>query len=97
MHKIIFATVTILLVAVSVAVCAPRPGPVIEELRDLDPKMPVIFLPGITGSKLRHKETGKVIWGRVGNLFGEGVGTRSGVFFHGIRVLSPLRLGDPQC
>ena len=90
MHKIIFATVTILLVAVSVAVCAPRPGPVIEELRDLDPKIPVIFLPGITGSKLRYKETGKVIWGRVGNLFGP----RDGGRLLGLPVAGPPAPGE---
>ena len=66
---VICPTITILVVALSVALGASHPGPVIEELRDLDPKTPVIFIPGTTGSQLRHKETGKVIWGRAGNFY----------------------------
>ena len=69
MRKFLGSAVTVLLVAVGVALGASRPGPVIEELRDLDPKTPVIFIPGTTGSRLRHKETGKIIWGRAGNFY----------------------------
>jgi hypothetical protein len=77
MRNLIITTLVILLIATGVAVAAPRPGPLLEELRDRNPKTPVIFIPGLTGSKLRDKATGKTIWGDTGNFFGPRDGGRS--------------------
>ena len=77
MRKIAFVTLTVLLIAVGLSICEARPGPLIEELRDLSPRIPVIFIPGVTGSKLRDKTTGKMIWGKAGNLFGPRDGGRA--------------------
>ena len=77
MRKIVLTWTAVLFVLVATGSGVCGPGPVIEELRDLDPKTPVILIPGITGSQLRDKQTGKVIWGRLGNLFGPRDGGRS--------------------
>jgi hypothetical protein len=49
--------------------CAGGSAPVVEPLRDRDPKVPVVILPGITGSQLRHRETGRIVWGNSRSLF----------------------------
>jgi hypothetical protein len=77
MRNVIITTLVILLIATGVAIAAPRPGPLLEELRDRDSKTPVIIIPGLTGSKLRDKATGKTIWGDTGNFFGPRDGGRS--------------------
>ena len=65
-----------LLLASGPWVCEARPSPLLEELRDRRPKTPVIFIPGITGSKLRDKATGKTVWGKASNFYGPRDGGR---------------------
>ena len=48
--------------------CASKRPPVPEQLLRLEPKTPVIIVPGLTGSKLRDPETGKVLWGNSARL-----------------------------
>jgi hypothetical protein len=43
---------------------------VFESTRDQAPKVPVVFVPGVTGVELRHRVTGKTVWGKGGNLLG---------------------------
>ena len=49
--------------------CAPARPLRLEPLARLEPKTPVLLLPGFTGSKLRDPATGKVIWGSAGRFF----------------------------
>lgn len=44
--------------------CSSGPPPVLEPVRGLDRRPPVIVVPGITGSKLRQREGGRILWGR---------------------------------
>jgi hypothetical protein len=77
MRRITLVTLTVLLVLAGLPISHARPGPLLEELRNLEPKTPVIFIPGLTGSKLRERTTGKTIWGKAGNFFGPRDGGRS--------------------
>jgi hypothetical protein len=64
--------VTALLVVAGISLveaCSSAPPPVLPELRDLEPREPVILLPGITGSKLRERATGRVVWGSFRGMF----------------------------
>jgi hypothetical protein len=53
----------------ALAGCASGGVPVLEPLRGLDERRPVVVLPGITGSKLRDRDTGRVVWGDFRSLF----------------------------
>lgn len=48
--------------------CAHR-TPVLEPLRTIAEKTPVVLIPGITGSQLRNRETGEVLWGTARAFF----------------------------
>jgi len=43
--------------------CASAPPPVLPTLTDEEPKVPVVLVPGITGTVLRDRETGDARWG----------------------------------
>jgi len=72
------AVVAIFLVAVALLApaCSRRP-PVLEPLVELDSRTPVVMIPGITGSKLRDRETGKVVWGNSRSIFAPRDGGRA--------------------
>jgi hypothetical protein len=53
----------------ALAGCASGGVPVLEPLRGLDERRPVVVLPGVTGSKLRDRDTGRVVWGDFRSLF----------------------------
>lgn len=60
--------VPLLLLLVVGCAAPPRP-PVLTALREAPQKTPVVFVPGITGSQLRHRETGRIVWGHGGGFF----------------------------
>ena len=64
---------TVLLVlalsVVLLAGCAPKRPPVLEPLRDAEVRTPVVLIPGITGTQLRERETGRAVWGTGRSLF----------------------------
>ena len=39
------------------------PAPRLQSLAERSPKIPVVLVPGITGSELRDRRTGELIWG----------------------------------
>jgi len=49
--------------------CASREPLRLEPLVRLEPKTPVVFVPGLSGSKLRDPATDKLVWGSAGRLF----------------------------
>jgi hypothetical protein len=49
--------------------CAARKTPVIEPLLQRDERVPVIVIPGLTGTRLREVDSGRVIWGKAHNVF----------------------------
>ncbi len=49
--------------------CAGRRPPVLEPLRDRVDRVPVVVLPGITGTRLRDRETGRMAWGNARAIF----------------------------
>jgi len=49
--------------------CGRKEPVVLEPLRSMDKRTPIVFIPGITGSKLRDLETGKLAWGNLSRLF----------------------------
>lgn len=49
--------------------CAAPRSPVLTALRDAPGKTPVVFIHGITGSQLRERDTGRVVWGHGAALF----------------------------
>ena len=53
-----------------IAACArmPRPVTVARVAAMAAPEVPVVLVPGFTGSKLRHPLTGEVVWGKGTNL-----------------------------
>jgi hypothetical protein len=53
---------------VCVGCAAPR-APVSPALRDAPSRTPVVLIPGTTGSQLRDRETGRIVWGRAMNFF----------------------------
>jgi hypothetical protein len=65
--------------------CASKRPPVPEQLMNLEPKTPVIIVPGLTGSKLRDPGTGKVLWGTTARLLSPHDG--------GVSLMLPL---DPE-
>lgn len=42
--------------------------PVMPELRAREPKVPVVLVPGITGTMLVEDETGEAVWGTLGTV-----------------------------
>ena len=50
--------------------CASREPPRLEPLVRLEPKTPVVIVPGFSGSMLRDPADGKIVWGTAGPLFG---------------------------
>ena len=52
-----------LLAALAFEGCAGAPSPVLPALRQLQAKTPVIYVPGSTGTKLRDRATGQLVWG----------------------------------
>lgn len=57
------------LLAAGATGCASRRAPVLEALRDRPARTPVVLIPGIGGSQLRSKETGKRLWGGARHAF----------------------------
>ncbi|NIM01890.1 MAG: hypothetical protein GTO30_06320 [Acidobacteria bacterium] len=57
-----------LLVAVVLGGCTGKRSPVLEPLVRLEPKTPVVIVPGFTGSKLQRPD-GKILWGSAAALF----------------------------
>ena len=58
-----------LLALVLLCACATREPPRLEPLVRLEPKTPVVIVPGFTGSKLRDPASEKLVWGSAGRLF----------------------------
>jgi hypothetical protein len=54
---------------VLLSACASREPPRLEPLLRLEPKTPVVVVPGFTGSKLLDPATGKLIWGSAARVF----------------------------
>lgn len=52
-----------------VASCGPRRAPLLQPLAALERRTPVVILPGITGSMLRDRESGEVVWGNARAFF----------------------------
>jgi len=77
MRKFSFVSITVLLLAVGFSVSGRGKHPVVDGLRDQESRTTVVFIPGITGSKLRDATTGKTIWGSTSNLMGPHDGGRS--------------------
>ena len=57
------------LVVALLCACASREPPRLEPLVRLEPKTPVLIVPGLTGSKLRDPDSGKIVWGRAARIF----------------------------
>lgn len=49
--------------------CAPQKPPVLQPVVEQTERTPVILLPGITGSQLRERDGGRVVWGNARNFF----------------------------
>jgi len=68
--------------------CATVREPVLQSLRDAPGKTPVVFIPGITGSQLRERDTGRIVWGHAAGFF---LPTD-----HGIALACPLDGADDR-
>jgi len=68
MRRVLIAAVLVL-AALSFPGCAPKKPPVHPSLVEAPRRTPVVLVPGITGSTLRERESGRVLWGRARNLF----------------------------
>jgi hypothetical protein len=53
----------LLLLVLTASGCASARVPELPELRDLQPRVPLVMVPGITGTELREQESGRLIWG----------------------------------
>lgn len=49
--------------------CGRKEPLVLEPLRSMEKRTPVVLIPGITGSRLRDVETGKLAWGNLSRMF----------------------------
>lgn len=58
-----------LLATLLFAGCATHRPPVLEPLRDVKARTPVVLIPGITGTRLRDRETGRTVWGNSRSIF----------------------------
>lgn len=53
----------------AVSGCTTHRPPTLEPLVRLESRTPVVLVPGITGSRLRDTETGKIAWGDTRSIF----------------------------
>ncbi len=44
--------------------CGAAPEPILMPLKQTQPKTPVIYVPGSTGTELRERESKEIVWGR---------------------------------
>ena len=44
--------------------CSGAPTPILPSLKQTQPKTPVIYVPGSTGTELRDRESQRIVWGR---------------------------------
>ena len=61
--------VVLMAVAALLPSCTTKKPPVLEPLRSLSARRPVVLVPGLSGSQLRDRETGQVLWGNARSLF----------------------------
>ena len=60
----------VLCISVALAAgCAASQAPVLEPPRATVARVPVVVIPGVTGTRLRNVETGRVVWGKAGSVF----------------------------
>lgn len=79
----------VVLACLGLAGCSHGPELVsVPELRQLEARTPVVFVPGILGTKLRERDTGRVLWGRGVNV----IGPRDG----GYSTALPITAGDGE-
>lgn len=84
-------SVVLLAAALLLTGCAPKKPPIQAALLERPSRTPVVLVPGITGSVLRERESGRVLWGRARNLFGP----RDGGYSLTRPVDGPADDGDP--
>ena len=53
-----------LLAALVLESCSGAPTPTLAPLQQIPAKTPVVYVPGSTGTELRDRETGRIVWGR---------------------------------
>ncbi|MCP3959436.1 MAG: hypothetical protein GY719_16425 [bacterium] len=58
----------LVIVASVLAGCSAAPPPVLVALQQVERKTPVVYVPGSTGSKLRERATGELVWGEGRNV-----------------------------
>lgn len=51
-------------------ICGPAAPPVMAQAEISSDLVPVVFVPGVTGVGLRHRVTGKAVWGRGNDMLG---------------------------
>ena len=56
--------IALLLASILLDGCASAPPPVLPDLRLSQPKTPVIYVPGSTGTVLRDRDSQRIVWGR---------------------------------
>ncbi len=44
--------------------CSSAPTPILPSLKQSQPKIPVVYVPGSTGTELRERESKRIVWGR---------------------------------
>jgi len=49
--------------------CAHREPPILEPLLAREQRVPLVVIPGLTGTRLEDPETGRLVWGRARNAF----------------------------
>jgi len=81
------AAAALLFSALAAAGCSSGHQPIAVELRDARTRDPVILIPGITGSQLRLRDSGELIWGS-GKLL---IKPRDGGYGAALSVDDPLR------
>jgi hypothetical protein len=85
--------ITVVLLAATLLLpgCASKKPPIHPALVEVPRPTPVVLLPGITGSVLRERESGHVLWGRARNLFWP----RDGGYSLARPLNGPAEGGDP--
>jgi hypothetical protein len=68
-HRPLSRILTAILLLATLAGCVVRRPPTLEPLRRLDARAPVILVPGTTGTMLRDRATGRVLWGNAWSVF----------------------------
>lgn len=61
---------TLVLLAALGARCSQVPAPILSADSSDTVRVPVVFVPGVTGVELRDRSTGELVWGRGRNLLG---------------------------